>query len=123
MRLREDFAAGLDASGYRALAVDLALSIASEEGGLCWQSEPDAEPEPLGAVIRIGSADGRVAALSGSALTSAGGTYLQIPFTLMADLVAIAGEVDLTHVTWVEIEVSAASTPRKVAFDDVRLLP
>lgn len=118
--LREDFPTPLDASEHDALAVEIVVAHATT--GLCHKGEPDDSPLPLGAVVRLVSADGRQVGISGSALTGADRVYHQVPLTLMASLASVAARVDLRAIRTVEVEVPPGPSPRVVAFDDLRLL-
>jgi dienelactone hydrolase len=120
--LRESFSSPLDASGFRVLAADLAIGQPLVWYN-CSKSLPDTAAEPLNAVIRLTSADGKIAALSGAAISGTNTTYNDLPASLMADLSSLAGQLDLSKIVLIEIVVPAGSQPRQVAFDDLRLIP
>lgn len=119
--LVERFGTTLDLHAYRRLNFELIVT-AKEQTGFCYKSEPDVLPQATGVVVRIRSADGRTADITGSALAGADRTYLGLPVTRSADLSSVAKSVDLAHISAIEIRVPAASVLRSVAFDDLRAL-
>jgi len=119
--LVERFGATLDLHTFRRLSFELIVTT-NEQTGFCYKSEPDVLPQATVVVVRIRSADGRTADITGSALAGADRTYLGLPVTRSADLGSVANSVDLAHISAIEIRVPAASVPRSVAFDDLRAL-
>ncbi|MCU0655914.1 MAG: alpha/beta fold hydrolase [Polyangiaceae bacterium] len=119
--LRESFSTPLDASNFRLLALDMALGQTFSWYN-CSQSLPDLDATPLDAVLRLTSSDGKSAELGGAALSGASTSYNTTPFSLMAPLQSLAGKVDLSRITSIEVTLPAGPQPRAVTFDDLRLI-
>jgi len=119
--LVERFEPALDLRSYRRLSFELTVTTA-EKSGLCDKGEPDVLPQPTSVIVRIRSADGRMADITGAALSGADRSYLGLPVRRIADTAAVAGSVDLAHVSSIEIRIPQSSTSRSVAFDDLRAL-
>lgn len=58
----------------------------------------------------------------GAALSGASTSYNTTPFSLMAPLQSLAGKVDLSRITSIEVTLPAGPQPRAVTFDDLRLI-